>query len=154
MAKILYPVGTEVTLRKYPEAGVFTVVEYIKGEKFPYRVENAYGDKGQHGKSKFSIKGLKRYNPTQADETKKSESVDSPSRSYGVERPELTKDVYTKEEVNELVEAHYLETLELLQMVNHTADKALAGVRKVSRITDGNFIELTKYLKTLSHDDD
>lgn len=146
MSKILYPVGTQVTLRKFPEAGVFEVVEYIKGEKYPYRVENEFGDEGANGKKKFSVKGLKRYNPTQA---KVAQEASAPDVASPKQTP--TKDTYSKEQVDELLAQVYDDMGELLRQVQHASQEDL---NRVARVVDTNFCRVSKQFKTLNHDDD
>lgn len=147
MSKILYPVGTQVTLRKFPEAGVFEVVEYKKGEKFPYRVENEFGDSGANGKTKFSVKGLKRYNPTQAKATQTSSDVASPKQTPTQEKCTC----YTKDQVDELLAQVYDDMGELLRQVQHASQEDL---NRVARTVDTNFCRVSKQFKTLNHDDD
>jgi len=144
MSKILYPVGTQVTLRKFPEAGVFEVVEYKKGEKFPYRVENDFGDSGANGKTKFSVKGLKRYNPTQAKATQTGSDVASPKQTP-------TQDTYSKSQVDELLAQVYDDMGELLRQVQHASQE---DISRVARVVDTNFCRVSKQFKTLNHDDD
>ena len=80
MSKILYPVGTPVTLRKFPKVEGLIVSKYVKGEKYPYRVGFFEGDEVNiEGKSKFSKAGLKRYSPK---ELRSADSVDvSPTQA-------------------------------------------------------------------------
>ena len=149
MSKILYPVGTQVTLKKFPEAGVFEVIEYKKGEKFPYRLENEVGERGFAGKTKYSVKGLKRYNPTQAKATQTGSDVASPKQVSPV-----THDVYTKEEVDTLLAQQYQDLLSLLATVDEVAFKAFQKSNRIAKVVDANFCTVARQFKTLNHDDD
>ncbi len=149
MSKILYPVGTQVTLKKYPEAGVFEVIEYKKGEKFPYRLENEVGERGFAGKKKYSVKGLKRYNPTQA---KVAQDVSTPDVASPKQNP--VQDVYTREEVDTLLAQQYQDLLTLLATVDEVAFKAFQKSNRIAKVVDANFCTVAKQFKSLNHDDD
>jgi len=162
MSKILYPVGTQVTLRKFPEAGVFEVVDYIKGEKYPYRVENDVEENGFAGKSKFSVKGLKRYNPTQAKATQTGSDVASPKQAphvrtatevaQSIATPQ--KDTYSREEVDVLMAQQYEDLLSLVATVDKVAYEAFQKSNRIAQVVDTNFCRVSKQFKTLNHDDD
>jgi len=158
MSKILYPVGTQVTLRKFPEAGTFEVVEYIKGEKYPYRVENDSGDEGFNGKTKFSVKGLKRYNPTQAKATQTGSDVASPKVRTATEVAQSIatpqKETYSREEVDVLMATQYQDLLELIASVDSVAVDAFNKAKRIAKVVDTNFCIVGKQFKTLNHDDD
>ena len=149
MSKILYPVGTQVTLRKYPEAGVFEVIEYKNGEKFPYRLENEVGERGFAGKSKYSVKGLKRYSPTQA---KVAQDVSTPDVASPKQTP--TREYYTREEVDTLLAQQYQGLLTLLAAVDETAFNAFQKSNRIANVLDHNFCTVAKQFKSLNHDDD
>ena len=143
MSKILYPVGTQVTLRKYPEAGVFEVIEYKKGEKFPYRLENEVGERGYAGKKKYSVKGLKRYNPTQAKVTEASPQV--------AVAPKKKCNCITREEVEAMLMSALNDVYHDLGMSVQNLD---GKVMRLAELTDHNFGTVVKKFKTLNHDDD
>lgn len=151
MSKILYPVGTQVTLKKYPEAGVFEVIEYKKGEKFPYRLENEVGERGFAGKSKYSVKGLKRYNPTQAKATQTGSDVASPKVTPGATH--VPQDSYTREEVDTLLAQQYQDLLQLLETVDEVAFKAFQKSNRIAKVVDSNFATVARQFKSLNHDD-
>jgi len=146
-------VGTQVTLRKFPEAGTFEVTEYIKGSKFPYRVENDSGDEGFSGKSKFSVKGLKRYNPTQAKVTQAVSTPDVPSR-VTVPETKSCNNCYTSEEVDVLMAQQYEDLLSLVATVDKVAYEAFQKSNRIAQVVDTNFCRVSKQFKTLNHDDD
>jgi len=158
MSKILYPVGTQVTLRKFPEAGVFEVVDYKKGEKYPYRVENDAEDQGFNGKTKFSVKGLKRYNPTQAKATQTGSDVASPKVRTATEVAQSIatpqKETYSVEEVNTLLAQQYEDLLSLIATVDKVAYEAFQKSNRIAQVVDTNFCRVSKQFKTLNHDDD
>ena len=158
MSKILYPVGTEVTLRKFPDAGVFEVTEYKKGEKYPYRIENDEGDTGVEGKTKFSVKGLKRYNPTQAKATQTGSDVASPKVRTATEVAQSIatpqKDTYSREEVDVLMAQQYEDLLSLVATVDKVAYEAFQKANRIAQVVDTNFCRVSKQFKTLNHDDD
>ena len=137
MGKILYPVGTPVTVRKSPKTEGLIVTQYVKGEKYPYRVGFYPGDQVIVGeKYKFSKAGLKRYSPTQA-KVEKSTTV--------------PQDVYTKNEVDDLIK-HTTEYV--LGQVNSIAFDLRSAILISAEMTDSNFRKTAKQFKTLNHDDD
>lgn len=145
MGKILYPVGTPVTLRKFPDTEGLIVSKYVKGEKYPYRVGYFVDDEvSVEGKSKFSKAGLKRYNPTQAQVTEASPTVSAP----------MNCNCYTREEVDLLLAQQWQDLTELLRNVDHVAMEALTNTQIISKVADRNFRTVSKQFKTLSHDDD
>lgn len=130
--KILYPVGTPVTLRKYPEIKDLIVTQYIRGEKYPYRVGFSSGDDiiTTDGKSKFSVKGLKRTETA-------SNSTDTHSEDKNAKNPKSTEEIkekkanksYTKEEVNNLLQElhdHFNDMLHVQQRLHEIALMELA----------------------------
>ena len=137
MSKILYPVGTLVIVKKFPEVGAVAVTDYKKGEKYPYRVEGISG-------KKFSVKGLKRYNPTQAKVAEASPTVSAP----------MNCNCYTKEEVDVLLAHQWQDILEMLSNVDRVAVEALRNTHMIADMTDSNFRKVAKQFKTLNHDDD
>lgn len=138
MGKILYPVGTAVTLRKFPRVEGLYVTRYVKGEKYPYRVGLYPGDEiNIEGKSKFSVKGLKRYQKP----TEKDCPVQSPAE----------KDYYTRDEVNKLLSAQFEDISYLVDLLR---EELGSQVLHVANVTDRNFMRFGKALKTLNHDDD
>lgn len=152
MSKILYPVGTPVTVRKSPETEGLIVTDYKKGEKYPYRVGFYEGDKVTvAGKTKFSVKGLKRYNPTQA---KVAQEVSTPDVASPKQVSPVTHDVYTKEEVDTLLAQQYQDLLTLLATVDETAFKAFQKANRIAKVVDTNFCTVARQFKSLNHDDD
>lgn len=157
--KILYPVGTQVVTKAQPNYPYF-VVQYIKGDKYPYRISDSKDGEPTKvaGKSKFSIKGLKRYNPTQTKDSAKDVASASPKKCEGegsyFDRKEAAQEVYTKNEVDELINQVYADIETLLQSVDSVAMEALANTKIIARSVDGNFYQVAKTLKTLNHDDD
>lgn len=136
-------------VRKDKSQTPYQVLEYRKGEKYPYRLKGCQDPFDEqvsvNGMSKFSVKGLKRYNPTQAKATQTGSDVDSPAKST----PE--KDYYTKEQVDELLAQVYDDMGELLRQVQHASQEDL---NRVARVVDTNFCRVSKQFKTLNHDDD
>lgn len=134
MGKILYPVGTQVVLRKYPEAGIFEVVDYIKGEKYPYRIENEYGDDGYNGLTVFSIKGLKRADSVSVKEESVSEDGSCSESPADDERFEqvLTELSYVREQLDLLFRA-----------VSHNA-----------KLADDNVVATAQAFREMEHNDD
>lgn len=147
MGKILYPVGTPVTLRKYPEIEGLIVTRYVKGEKYPYRVGFHAGDEvhTMDGKSKFSKAGLKRSNPTQA-------KVD---QGNAPKQPKSSAcNCYTAEEVDVLLARQWEAVVQMLSNVDGVAMEALRNTHMIADMTDSNFRKVAKQFKTLNHDDD
>ena len=160
MGKILYPVGTKVTVRKNGSDAYFVVREYIKGDKFPYRL--GLGMAGDNvkvaGMSKFSKAGLKRYNPK---ELRSADSVDvSPTQAKvdqgnAPKQPESSAcNCYTREEVDVLLAHQWQDILEMLSNVDGVAMEALRNTYMIAEMTDRNFMKVAKQFKTLNHDDD
>ena len=145
MGKILYPVGTSVTLRKFPDTEGLIVSKYIKGEKYPYRVGYFEGDEvSVEGKSKFSKAGLKRSNPTQAKVAEASPTASAP----------MNCNCYTKEEVDVLLTQQWKTIVQMLSSVDGVAVEALRNTHMIADMTDSNFRKVAKQFKTLNHDDD
>ena len=160
MGKILYPVGTPVTLRKYPEIEGLIVTRYVKGEKYPYRVGFHAGDEvhTMDGKSKFSKAGLNRSNPK---ELSSADSVDvSPTQAEvdqgnAPKQPEPSAcNCYTAEEVDILLAQQWEAVVNMLSSVDSVAVEALRNTHKIAEMTDRNFMKVAKQFKTLNHDDD
>lgn len=143
MSKILYPVGTTVTLRKYPEMGPVEVSDYVKGEKYPYRVKTLGGQPVDVPKTKFSVKGLKRYNPTQAKVTEASPQV--------AVAPKKKCNCITREEVEAMLMSALNDVYHDLGMSVQNLD---GKVMRLAELTDHNFGTVVKKFKTLNHDDD
>lgn len=147
MSKILYPVGTPVTLRKFPKVEGLIVSNYVKGEKYPYRVGFFEGDEVNiEGKSKFSKAGLKRYNPTQAQ----ADEGNAPMQPQST----ASCNCYTAEEVDVLLAQQWEQFISMLQSVDSIAVEALRNTHKIAEMTDRNFMKVAKQFKTLNHDDD
>lgn len=145
MGKILYPVGTRVTLRKFPDTEGLIVSKYIKGEKYPYRVGYFEGDEvSVEGKSKFSKAGLKRSNPTQAKVAEASPTASAP----------MNCNCYTEEEVDVLLAQQWEAFVNMLSSVDSVAVEALRNTYKIAEMNDHNFMKIAKQFKTLNHDDD
>lgn len=138
MSKILYPVGTLVTVKKFPEVGAVTVTDYKKGEKYPYRVEGLSG-------KKFSVKGLKRYNPTQA------KAVEASPTTPVTEAPRKKCNCITREEVEAMLMSALNDVYHDLGMSVQNID---GKVMRLAELTDHNFGTVVKKFKTLNHDDD
>lgn len=146
MSKILYPVGTPVTVRKSPETEGLMVTQYKKGEKYPYRVGFFEGDEVTvAGKTKFSVKGLKRYNPTQA------KVAEAGSQASVAPTPTQTCNCITREEVEAML-------MSALNDVYHDLGMSVQSVEgkvmRLAELTDHNFGAVVKKFKTLNHDDD
>lgn len=146
MAKILYPVGTQVTIKG---TGPFFVTAYHKGEKFPYRVSVVKGGEGAsvNGKPKFSVKCLKRYNPTQTDYAEDTEDKYSDSKPT----TDTLQDSFTREEVIKLLRALAEDTSDLIDKLRK---EFRTDVSYIAKAVDCNFNKVGKQFKTLSHDDD
>ena len=146
MGKILYPVGTPVTVRKSPETEGLVVTQYVRGDKYPYRVGFYPGDQVIVGeKYKFSKAGLKRSNPTQA-------KVD---QGNATKQPESSAcNCYTAEEVDVLLAKQWEAVVQMLSNVDGVAMEALRNTYKIAETTDRNFMKVAKQFKTLNHDDD
>ena len=158
MGKILYPVGTRVTLRKFPDTEGLIVSKYIKGEKYPYRVGYFEGDEvSVEGKSKFSKAGLKRSNPK---ELRSADSVDvSPTQAKVAEASPTASapmncNCYTKEEVDVLLTQQWKTIVQMLSSVDGVATGALNNTLMIAEVLDHNFEKVAKQFKTLNHDDD
>ena len=139
MSKILYPVGTQVTLRKFPNLAGLIVTQYKKGEKYPYRVGLHAGDEVIiEGKSKFSKAGLKRYNPTQ-------------TKAIGNTLEPQKCDCMTRAEVEKMIQSVITDVYHDLGLNINLVKEA---VMKSAEISDHNFLVVNHQIKTLNHDDD
>lgn len=147
MAKILYPVGTQVRVKSVLDHSPLYVVDYRKGEKYPYRLGNTPEGTPVEvaGKSKFSKAGLKRYNPTQT-------SGDHAIEQQSGLQPECV--CYSAEEVDLLLAQQWQDMLEMLSSVDRVASEALRNTHSIADMTDSNFRRVSKKFKTLNHDDD
>lgn len=147
MSKILYPVGTPVTVRKSPETEGLIVTAYHKGEKYPYRVGFYEGDTEVTvaGKKKFSVKGLKRYNPTQA------KAVEASPTTPVTEAPRKKCNCISREEVEAMLMSALNDVYHDLGMSVQNID---GKVMRLAELTDHNFGTVVKKFKTLNHDDD
>ena len=160
MSKILYPVGTKVTVRKNGSDAHFVVREYIKGDKFPYRLGlSMAGDNVKvAGMSKFSKAGLKRYNPKElrsADYGDVSPTQAKVDQGNAPEQPESSAcNCYTAEEVDVLLARQWEAVVQMLSNVDEVAMEALRNTHMIAYITDSNFRKVAKQFKTLNHDDD
>lgn len=155
MSKILYPVGTKVVLSEYADRNhenltPLYVVEYRKGKKFPYGLSKTKDGSTETFKGhKFrSVKGLKRYNPTQA---KVAQEVSTPDVASPKQTP--TQEYYTREEVDTLMAQQYQDVLELLSVVDETAFKAFQKSNRIAKVVDHNFSTVAKQFQSLNHDD-
>lgn len=156
MSKILYPVGTKVVLSEYAKNDhenltPLYVVEYRKGKKFPYGVSKDKDGRPEtfNGHKFRSVKGLKRYNPTQA---KVAQDVSTPDVASPKQTP--TQEYYTREEVDTLLAQQYQDVLELLSVVDQTAFTAFQKSNRIAKVVDANFCTVAKQFKSLNHDDD
>lgn len=159
MAKILYPVGTQVqVVANFGDSSgdrdigkVGTVVSYTKknnnphvynGTTMPYRIQF------EDGNYVFAaVKELKRYNPTQVNKVEKSCDAKQPESKPA-------QDVYTKVEVDEMLNSLYAEMVSLVESTYSTAMEALDNTKIIAKMTDRNFSAVARTIKTLSHDDD
>lgn len=155
MAKILYPVGTPVTVRKSPETEGLVVTQYVKGEKYPYRVGFYPGDQVIVGeKYKFSKAGLKRYNPTQA-------KVDQGNAPEQPEPTATNKNCGQCSELSKVVSQAIDEIMSRMADVRDVAAQAYENseenrhaIMQIAELADANFRTVSKQFKKLSHDDD
>lgn len=165
MGKILYPVGTRVVVRAVKNHSPLYVVEYRKGKKFPYGLSDSPSGKPMviNDHKWFSVKGLKRYNPTQT----KSEgqavatATEAELRAAFTPKKDSSCACYTREEVDALVQAAFVEALEVVHEAARTAEEALDvayGVEHTlvtfSKVTDRNMQNISKAFKANRHDDD
>lgn len=157
MAKILYPIGTRVVVKSVIDHSPLFVLEYHKGEEYPYRVGPQDGTPITVGnKSKFSVKGLKRYNPTQAKATDAGRDVEEAKctekkcaeGSY-FDRQEV-HNTYTQEEVDTLLHAV---TKDFYRELEGIRQELYADILTVAKVSDRNFSTVSKKFKTLNHDD-
>ena len=155
MAKILYPVGTPVTVRESPETEGLVVTRYMNGEKYPYRVGFYPGDQViVGGKYKFSKAGLKRSNPK---ELCSADSVGVSPTQAKVDQasPESSAcNCYTAEEVDVLLARQWEVVVQMLSSVDGVAMEALRNTHMIADMADSNFRKVAKQFKTLNHDDD
>jgi hypothetical protein len=163
MSKILYPVGTRVVVKSVDSHSPLYVVAYKKGSKYPYRVgtraDDPASEVGIEGKSKFSVKGLKRYTPNEPkkDTVERKTPVEGTAKHSDTVREQKTvcqcdmKDYYTRHEVNMLVEAALDDVYKNLD-VNYMELKG--DITRLAGAADRNFCKVQKTFKTLNHDDD
>lgn len=148
MSKILYPVGTPVTVRKSPETDGLVVTQYKKGEKYPYRLGYYPGDEVfVNGKSKFSVRGLKRYSPTQT--LKKSTFEEAMARAD--QQAEKKCDCITRDEVEKMIASV---VSDIYQDLGMSVQEVNNKVMMAAEISDINFRTVARQFKTLNHDDD
>ena len=160
MSKILYPVGEVVMVRKDKSRTPYQVLEYCKGEKYPYRLkacQDPFDDQvSVNGMSKFSVKGLKRYSPK---ELRSADSVDvSPTQAKVTEAspqvavaPKKKCNCITREEVEAMLMSALNDVYHDLGMSVQNLD---GKVMRLAELTDHNFGTVVKKFKTLNHDDD
>ena len=161
MSKILYPVGTKVTVKKLNDDDMYYfVVNYRKGKKFPYVLSVTEGGSpdGIGGTKFFSVKGLKRYNPKElrsADSVGVSHTQAEVDQGNATRQPESSAcNCYTREEVDVLLAHQWKDILEMLSNVDEVATEALRNTHMIADMTDSNFMKVAKQFKTLNHDDD
>lgn len=149
MSKILYPVGTPVLLKAdEPNNDPLYVVEYRKGKKFPYGLSaTPHGPVQKWGFGKehkwFSVKGLKRYNPTQAKAVEASPQV--------AVAPKKKCNCITLEEVEAMLMSALNDVYHDLGMSVQNID---GKVMRLAELVYHNFGTVAKQFKTLNHDDD
>lgn len=176
MGKILYPVGTKVTLRKFYNDATrvsdgldhLVVKDYIKGSDNPYVV--TCPNVGYDNETRYSVEELVKW------ETMKKKYPDQYNaerdgfyfRHYGPAR-EVSQDAnrdalkqpessacncYTREEVDVLLAQQWEAIVQMLSNVDGVAMEALRNTHMIAERTDRNFMKVAKHLKTLNHDDD
>ena len=162
MSKILYPVGEVVMVRKDESQIPYQVLEYCRGEKYPYRLkacQDPFDDQvSVNGKTKFSKTGLKLYNPKElrsADYGDVSPTQAKVDQGNAPEQPESSAcNCYTAEEVDVLLARQWEAVVQMLSNVDEVAMEALRNTHMIAYITDSNFRKVAKQFKTLNHDDD
>lgn len=148
MGKILYPVGTIVLVRRDKTQTPYEVLEYKKGEKYPYRLKACTDPFDEQvsvdGKTKFSVKGLKNFNNTATKkQTAKKTSCGECEKVAEVARVGFQEAMSRLEEVRDIAVQAY-----------EDAEENRKAVMQMASLVDRNFMTVSKQFKSLSHDDD